>query len=139
MGEPPCFAHLLDDDGRLPDPVRIGLRRVYEQAAGDPLEARVLVDRVWPRGVRKQDLGLTVWARELAPSAELRRWFGHDPERWAGFQDRYRAELDAKRGALLELARTARSRPLVLLYSASDRDHNQAVVLKEVLEEAFEG
>jgi uncharacterized protein YeaO (DUF488 family) len=137
MGESPCFAHLLDEDGRMPEPAQIRLRRVYDDAVQDPREARVLVDRVWPRGVQRDSLALTSWARELAPSNELRRWFGHDPARWAEFRERYRQELTAKGPGLADLARTARSRPLALLYSARDSEHNQAVVLKEVLEEAL--
>jgi uncharacterized protein YeaO (DUF488 family) len=137
MGESPCFAHLLDEEGRMPEPTVIRLRRVYEGVVDDPREARVLVDRVWPRGVPKNSLALTSWARELAPSNELRRWFGHDPARWPEFKTRYRRELAAKEPGLVDLARTARSRPLTLLYSARDSEHNQAVVLKEVLEEAL--
>lgn len=139
MGEAPCFAHFLDDKGNMPDTPepRIGIRRVYGHLARRPGEARVLVDRVWPRGVAKESLELDRWARDLAPSDELRRWFGHDPKRWPGFESRYRRELAEKTGMLRELAQLARDRPLVLLYGARDETHNQAVVLKDVLEEGI--
>ena len=82
-------------------------------------------------------LKLDRWAKDLAPSTELRRWFAHDPKKWPGFQSRYRAELAEKTPMLKELAEMARDRPLVLLYAARDNEHNQAVVIKEVLEEGI--
>lgn len=138
MGEAPCFAHLLDDRGQIPDPLRIRTERVYDRKHAEDREARVLVDRVWPRGLSKESLKLDRWAKELAPSEALRRWFGHDPKKWQGFQFRYRTELAVKTGMLKELAALARDRPLVLLYGARDEKHNQAAVLKEVLEEGIE-
>jgi uncharacterized protein YeaO (DUF488 family) len=137
MGEAPCFAHLLDEDGRMPEPVSVFVRRVYDPSPPRH-ELRVLVDRVWPRGVSKEHLHLDRWAKDVAPSNELRRWFGHDPRRWEEFKRRYRFELAEKTGQLHELAELTRRGPLVLLYSARDQDHNQAVVLKEVLEEGIE-
>lgn len=100
--------------------------------------ARYLVDRLWPRGVRKRDLDLAGWAREVAPSHELRRWFGHDPSRWDEFRCRYTAQLDADPtswGPLLDAAATA---DLLLLYDASDPTHNNAVVLRDYLYEQLE-
>jgi uncharacterized protein YeaO (DUF488 family) len=137
MGDPACFAHLLDDEGRMPDPPRVQIRRVYEPGPPDQGEIRILVDRVWPRDVRKDSLALDRWAKEIAPSAELRRWFAHDPRRWPQFQRRFREELVARTPELKALALLARGGRVVLLYGARDQEHNQAVVLKDVLEEAL--
>jgi uncharacterized protein YeaO (DUF488 family) len=133
MGESACYAHLLDENGRVPDPPRIRTERVYEVDAARS-EERVLVDRLWPRGIRKESLKLTAWAKDLAPSHELRRWFHAHPSSWDDFASRYRAELTQHRAELDELAGLARRRPVVLLYAARDREHNQALLLKEMLE-----
>ena len=118
----------------------IDLQRVYEDT-GRHGGSRVLVDRVWPRGIRKESLGLDLWLRDLGPSTELRKWFGHRPERWEEFQRRYRAEL--KRGpqqALLDqLADLAGKGPLTLLYGARDEQRNQAVVIRDMLNERKPG
>lgn len=90
---------------------------------------RVLVDRLWPRGVSKEGAALDRWMREAAPSDDLRTWFGHDPSRWDGFVERYEAELDGNAGLVDELVRLAREGTLTLLYSARDERHNQAVAL----------
>jgi uncharacterized protein YeaO (DUF488 family) len=114
-------------------PVRI--KRAYEApSAGDGY--RVLIDRLWPRGRRKQDLRLDAWLKELAPSGELRTWFGHDPERWPEFRTRYRRELRAEpaQALLRDLHRRARRGTVTLVYGAKDTEHNDAVVLKDVLE-----
>lgn len=119
---------------------RVELRRVYGVQASERLPGkRVLVDRVWPRGRRKEDLRLDLWARELGPSDELRRWFGHRPERWPEFQRRYRAELQQpEQRALIErLAEMTSSGALTLLFGARDEERNQAVVLREVLTETL--
>lgn len=113
----------------------IEIRRVYDARHGDGVGARYLVDRVWPRGVRKDDLDLDGWLRDVAPSTDLRRWFGHKPERFAQFRERYRAELDARQDAVRPLLEAARRGPITLLYSARDAEHNQAVVLREYLRE----
>jgi uncharacterized protein YeaO (DUF488 family) len=115
-------------------PVRI--RRVYDPPAPDE-GYRVLIDRLWPRGLRKDQLPLDAWLRELAVSDGLRRWFGHEPARWEEFRQRYRAELLApeRRPLLEELARRARDGTVTLLYGARDPQHNNAVVLAELLEE----
>jgi uncharacterized protein YeaO (DUF488 family) len=94
---------------------------------------RVLIDRLWPRGVRREGARLDEWARELAPSAELRRWFGHDPERFGEFRRRYTAELAGQEEKLRELRRRARTGTLTLVYGAHDTEHNDAVVLAEIL------
>jgi uncharacterized protein YeaO (DUF488 family) len=138
VGESACFANLLDDEGRMPARRPVAIRRVYDPRPPDEAEVRVLVDRVWPRGVSREAIALARWAREVAPSTQLRRWFGHDPARWPEFRRRYREELTHRTPELKELARLTREAPLVLLYAAKDREHNQALVLKEVLEEALE-
>nr|WP_233517729.1 DUF488 family protein [Geodermatophilus sp. LHW52908] len=94
---------------------------------------RYLVDRLWPRGVAKRSLPLSGWLPDVAPSDELRRWFGHDVTRWAEFRRRYTAELDAHRDAWLPLRDAARKRDVLLLYAARDPEHNNAVVLREYL------
>lgn len=94
---------------------------------------RILVDRIWPRGLRKSDAAIEHWVREIAPSAGLRHWFGHDPARWEEFRRRYRAELKGKAVLLDQLRGIARRNPLTLVYSAGDEQHNQAVVLKDIL------
>jgi uncharacterized protein YeaO (DUF488 family) len=110
----------------------IETKRVYEEPAPDD-GFRVLVDRVWPRGLKKEQVAADLWLKEVAPSNDLRKWFGHDPSRWEGFKDRYFSELDELEepvGKLLEQARKGR---VTLLYSARDTEHNQAVALKEFL------
>jgi uncharacterized protein YeaO (DUF488 family) len=112
--------------------VDIRVKRIYEPAqAGDGY--RVLVDRLWPRGVSHERAHLDQWARELAPSDELRRWFGHDAERFKGFRSRYLTELKDHGEEVAELRQRARSDPLTLLYAARDEQHNEAVVLAELL------
>ncbi|NLF29564.1 MAG: DUF488 family protein, partial [Planctomycetes bacterium] len=96
---------------------------------------RVLVDRLWPRGVAKAEAKVDVWAKELAPSDELRRWFGHDPERWTAFRQRYRRELDDRQAAVTDLVESCPGRTLTLLYAARDETHNNAAVLKAFIEQ----
>ncbi|MBE3582732.1 MAG: DUF488 family protein [Limnochordaceae bacterium] len=109
----------------------------YEEGDGE----RILVDGLWPRGISREQSHLAAWARELAPSAQLRQWFGHDPSRWDEFRQRYRQELQEpdKQAALLRLVQLARSRTVTLLYAARDKEHNQAVVLRELLAELCRG
>jgi uncharacterized protein YeaO (DUF488 family) len=110
----------------------IRLKRAYEPASR--LDGyRVLVDRLWPRGVSKEQARLDKWDKELAPSSELREWFGHEPNRFAEFRRRYIGELRRNRSKLTELRRQARAGALTLVYSAHDSQHNDAVVLAEVL------
>ena len=109
----------------------IRLKRAYEAPSRDG--PRILVDRLWPRGISKQKAALDQWMKEIAPSTELREWFGHDPARWAEFQKRYAAELRANRTSLAELRAIARRGKLTLIYAAQDEQHNHAVVLRHVL------
>jgi uncharacterized protein YeaO (DUF488 family) len=107
-------------------------KRIYDDPEpGDGY--RVLVDHVWPRGISRERAALDEWARELAPSDALRRWFGHVPERFAEFRERYRGELAAHGTELDELRSRARSGPLTVVYAARDRDHNNGVVVAELL------
>ena len=110
------------------------LKRAYDPPARSD-GYRVLIDRLWPRGVSRKRARLDEWARELAPSPELRRWFGHDPGRFAEFQHRYTAELETHDAKLQELRGRARRRTLTLVYGARDTEHNDAVVLAEILRE----
>jgi uncharacterized protein YeaO (DUF488 family) len=109
------------------------IKRIYElPEPGDGF--RILVDRVWPRGVTKEKAAIDLWMREIAPSAELRKWFGHAPERWAEFRKRYQKELEGKVDRIAELRRQAAKGPLTFVYSARDEERNQAVVIKEMME-----
>lgn len=109
----------------------VKLKRVYEEATAED-GTRVLVDRLWPRGVSKEAAAIDRWQRELAPSHELRTWFGHDPERFEAFARRYRAEIEGAQ-ELSELRRLAREGTLTLVYAARDETHNHARVLAELL------
>jgi len=114
--------------------MRIHIKRAYE--APDPEDGyRVLVDRLWPRGVRKEALALDAWAKDLTPSDQLRRWFGHEPSRWAEFVRRYRAELrkEPAASAVQELVARARKGKLTLIHAARDEEHNGALVLRGVM------
>jgi uncharacterized protein YeaO (DUF488 family) len=110
----------------------IALKRAYDAAESSD-GARFLVERLWPRGVRKADLPLDGWLKDVAPSAELRRWFGHDPRRWEEFRRRYFAELRKHEKALEPLLAAARKGPTTLVYSARDTKHNAAVALRDHL------
>jgi uncharacterized protein YeaO (DUF488 family) len=112
--------------------VDIRLKRAYEPASAED-GYRVLVDRLWPRGVSKQQANLDEWEKELSPSSELREWFGHEPGRFVEFRRRYIDELRANAPRLKELRRRAATGTLTLVYSARDSEHNDAVVLAEVL------
>jgi uncharacterized protein YeaO (DUF488 family) len=112
---------------------RVQIKRIYDsRTRGDGL--RILVDRLWPRGVRKDEAHLYRWAKELAPSRELRLWFNHEPSRWQRFGRRYRKELSQHTALLEALRRLARRRPITLLYAARNREQNEAVILKRALE-----
>jgi uncharacterized protein YeaO (DUF488 family) len=120
-----------DVDGKRE--LRVQIKRIYDsRTRGDGL--RILVDRLWPRGVRKDDAHLYRWAKELAPSTELRLWFNHDPKRWRQFGRRYKRELSLRAAELEALRNLARRRPITLLYAARNRDENEAVILKRALE-----
>lgn len=110
----------------------VRLKRAYEAAASSD-GYRVLIDRLWPRGVSRERAKLDEWEQELPPSTELRKWFGHEPSRFEEFRRRYIEELRSERPRLTELRRRARNGTLTLVYSARDTEHNDAVVLAEVL------
>ncbi|WP_316251213.1 DUF488 domain-containing protein [Sphingomonas sp. JC676] len=107
-------------------------KRVYEPRAGDD-GVRVLVDRLWPRGLTKAEAALDLWLKEAAPSTALRKWFGHRPDRWEEFQTRYLVELRTS-SAVSQLRDLAQSGPVTLLYAAKDREHNEAIALAAFLE-----
>ena len=110
----------------------VKIKRIYDPAErGDGY--RVLVDRLWPRGVSRERAQLDEWARELAPSSELRKWFNHEPVRFDEFRSRYREELRERRPQVEDLRRRARDGPVTLLYAARDREHNEAVVLEQLV------
>lgn len=115
--------------------MKLRLKRVYEPPARDD-GLRVLVDRLWPRGLKKDEAAIDLWLKEIAPSGALRRWFGHDPAKWPEFQRRYRDELQNRQAEIATLRDQGGSGTVTLLYGARDETHNQAVVLKEFLEEA---
>ncbi len=108
------------------------LKRVYEPPARED-GVRILVDRLWPRGLSKQDAAVDHWMKEIAPSTELRKWFGHAPDRWPEFQRRYREELREQAAALERIREMAKDEVVTLLFGARDEAHNDAVVLREVL------
>jgi uncharacterized protein YeaO (DUF488 family) len=116
----------------------IQIKRVY-----DPPETsdgtRVLVDRLWPRGLRKENAALSCWLKEVAPSPELREWFGHDPQRYREFARRYRAELASNKDEVARLGALVKQGPVTLLYAAHDEGHNHALVLAEYLRNLVEG
>jgi uncharacterized protein YeaO (DUF488 family) len=114
----------------------IRIKRIYEQA-GEEDGFRILVDRLWPRGLSKEKAKVDLWLKEVAPSGELRKWFSHDPEKWAEFKEKYAKELAAKQFLLKEIRRMETEKGTVtLLYSARDVEHNNAVALQAVLERA---
>ncbi|MCI1280340.1 MAG: DUF488 domain-containing protein [Nitrospira sp.] len=108
------------------------LKRAYEPASPDD-GVRILVDRLWPRGLSKAAAALNEWMKEIAPSTELRQWFGHDPARWPEFQRRYKAELHQHPQELDHIRTLAETQTVTLIYSAHDEAHNDAIVLKDVL------
>jgi uncharacterized protein YeaO (DUF488 family) len=110
----------------------VRLKRAYEPPEKTD-GTRILVDRLWPRGVSKAEARLDEWIKDIAPSAELRTWFDHDPDRWDEFRRRYRAELSRNSERLKDLRRRAREGPITLVYSARDEIHNDAVVLRNVI------
>lgn len=118
--------------------MNIRLKRAYEDPA--PADGRrILVDRLWPRGVTKERAAIDLWLKDVAPSTELRRWFGHDPDRWPEFRRRYREELRDRPQGLAELRGLATAGPITLVYGARDQERNAAVVLKDVVERRAAG
>jgi uncharacterized protein YeaO (DUF488 family) len=114
----------------MSDPIRI--KRVYDPVSPDDGQ-RILVDRLWPRGLSKDAAHLTLWLKAISPSEDLRKWFGHDPQLWLEFHRRYTAELAANPDAVAELREALRAGPATLVYAAHDADHNNAVVLADYL------
>lgn len=112
--------------------MNVWVKRAYESPEKADGE-RILVDRLWPRGLAKAKAKIDVWLKDVAPSTELRQWFGHDPEKWSEFKKRYRAELKDSE-ALAELQTLARKGDITLVYGARDESHNQALVLKQMLD-----
>ncbi|WP_433706592.1 DUF488 domain-containing protein [Paraburkholderia sacchari] len=110
----------------------IDIQRIYGHA-GDDGHVHFLVDRLWPRGIKKESLSLDGWLNDVAPSNELRAWFGHDPQRWDEFRQRYEHELDASPAGWQPILAAARKKPVTLFYGARDTEHNQAVVLRDFL------
>jgi uncharacterized protein YeaO (DUF488 family) len=111
----------------------IQMKRVYERPSSkDGL--RILVDRLWPRGLTKERAAVTLWLKDVAPSTELRKWFGHDPAKWRKFEERYRKELRTKGDAFRLLQQKCKEQTVTLVYAARDEEHNEALVLKDMLE-----
>jgi uncharacterized protein YeaO (DUF488 family) len=111
----------------------IQVKRVYEKpSSSDGL--RILVDRLWPRGLTKERAAVNEWLKDVAPSTELRKWFGHDPAKWKEFQIRYRKELAEKKDTLKQLKDKSKAHTVTLVYGARDEKHNEAMVLKQMLE-----
>lgn len=110
----------------------IRTKRIYEYPSGED-GYRVLVDRLWPRGVSKEDAQLDAWLKDLAPSTKLRKWYDHDPQKFAEFTRRYEEELSEKETLLADLVEKSQEGPITLLYAAKDREHNQAIILAKKL------
>jgi uncharacterized protein YeaO (DUF488 family) len=110
----------------------IKLKRAYDRASQDD-GVRYLVERLWPRGIKKAELKLDGWLKEVAPSPELRKWFGHDPEKWPRFRQRYFTELKAHEQSLEPMRTAARRGPVTLVFSSHDTEHNAAVALRDYL------
>ena len=108
------------------------LKRAYDPVASDD-GTRILVERLWPRGVSKAQLHLDAWLKDVGPTTELRRWFGHDPEKWSQFRARYFRELDSRPESWRPILSAARGRTVTLVYSSHDEEHNNAVALREYL------
>ena len=132
---PPCFAHELDSTFTLVSARDLQIKRIYDTPM--PSDGfRVLVDRLWPRGISKKRAALNGWLRDLAPSTALRQWYAHDPERWPEFRRRYRAELAQKAPLVEAIRHRALDERVTLLYAAEDTAHSHALVLKQFIEAA---
>jgi uncharacterized protein YeaO (DUF488 family) len=116
----------------------VQVKRVYDRASRND-GYRVLVDRVWPRGIRKEEAELDEWLKDIAPSTDLRKWFGHDPDKWKEFRNRYFEELSDKKSQVQKLRSLAKERRITLLYGARDGEHNNAVALKDYIERGGRG
>lgn len=118
--------------------VQVKIKRAYEEASDEDGQ-RILVDRLWPRGISKEKARIAFWARDLAPSTELRRWYSHDPAKWAEFKSKYFLELDANPQELDKLLQHVRRGPVTLIYSSTETRLNNAAALKEYLEAKLQG
>lgn len=116
----------------------IDIARVHDEAF-DPDRTRLLVDGIWPRGISKADLGHDYWIKDIAPTTELRKWFDHDPDKWGEFRNRYLHELADNTDAVERCLAWCRAGPVTLLFGAKDREHNQAVVLRDYLKQRLKG
>jgi uncharacterized protein YeaO (DUF488 family) len=114
----------------------IQLKRAYQKPAKGDGE-RILVERLWPRGLSKDRASIDLWLKEVAPSKELRKWFGHDPDKWKEFQRRYKEELDGKEDLLKTLKSKAKKHTITFVYAARDEERNSALVLKDFIESGF--
>jgi uncharacterized protein YeaO (DUF488 family) len=112
--------------------MKVAIKRVYDEAKESD-GRRILVDRLWPRGLRKEKARVDLWLKEIAPSNELRKWFAHDVEKWGEFQARYQEELKSQAGPFALLKQEAAKGPVTLLFGAKDKEHNEAVVLQRIL------
>jgi len=113
--------------------LKVKIKRVYDR--NDTSDGkRILIDRLWPRGLTKEKAKIDVWVKEIAPSSDLRKWFSHDPAKWTEFQKRYKLELDKNNEAVSKVRKILEQGPSTLVYSAKDEKHNDAVVLKSYLE-----
>ncbi len=113
--------------------MNIKLKRAYDEPSADD-GYRILVDRIWPRGISKKNAKIDKWLKDIAPSAKLRKWFKHDPDKWDGFKRRYFAELKENSSAVDEVLQIAKKQTVTFVYAAKDKEHNNAVVLKEYIE-----
>lgn len=109
------------------------IKRVYEEPSEDDGK-RILIDRLWPRGLTKEKAKIDVWLKDIAPSTQLRQWFGHDPQKWREFKRRYQGELEKNMTIVFQLVELLKKGNVTLVYGAKDKEHNDAVVLKEYLE-----
>lgn len=109
------------------------VKRVYDKPVKED-GMRILVDRLWPRGLTKQKAAIDFWMKEIAPSTELRKWFGHDPDKWSEFRKKYLKELKVNKGPVQVLTEHLKKGPVTLVYGARDQEHNEALVLKELLD-----
>jgi uncharacterized protein YeaO (DUF488 family) len=113
--------------------VNVQIKRVYEEPSTSDGK-RILIDRLWPRGLTKEKAKVDLWLKDIAPSTELRQWFGHDPSKWNEFKKRYHDELKKNREIIVKLVEQLKTGKVTLVYGAKDEEHNDAVVLKEYLE-----
>lgn len=114
----------------------IKIKRIYDPVADDDGK-RILVDRLWPRGIKKENAKIDEWLKDIAPSNELRKWFSHDPSKWQEFRKRYRSELKKNSSLIERLATESKRGTITLLFTAKDKEHNNAVVLREVIEKGY--